>query len=60
MSTLTRKYKQAKQRLTELGRDERGEVVEKVLVIVGMAILAVAVIAAITAFVNSQLDQLPG
>lgn len=60
MSTLTRKYKQARQRLAELGRDERGEVVEKVLVIVGMAILAVAVIAAITAFVNSQLDQLPG
>ncbi|SJM55879.1 hypothetical protein [Agrococcus casei] len=60
MSTLSRKYKQLKNRLTSLAHDDRGDVVEKVFVIVGMVILAVAVIAAITAFVNGQLDQLPG
>lgn len=40
--------------------DERGEIPAKVIMIVGFAILAAAVVAAITAFVNSQLGKLPG
>lgn len=59
MSTLTRKYKQLKNRLISLAFDERGDTVEKVFIIVGMVILAAAVIAGVTAFVNSQLAQLP-
>jgi hypothetical protein len=46
-------------RLGEARRDERGQVVQTVLLIAGFGVLAVAVVAGITAIVNGIIDDIP-
>ena len=45
--------------LARVRRDERGQVVQTVLLIAGFGVLAVAVIAAITIIVNGIINDIP-
>ena len=45
--------------LAKVRRDERGQVVQTVLLIAGFGVLAVAVIAAITIIVNGIINDIP-